>query len=313
MKNQNYLLLFMLTITSCWQQKESYDATGTFESEEILVSSEIPGKIIQLTLNEGDTIGAGNVAAIMDTVQLQLQIEQLQSSIQALYGKTLNVMPQIKLIKDQLEVQKIQLSSLQKEKTRFENLVKSDAATKKQLDDIISQMDVLMQQMNVSQQQLKVQSNTTGTQNRSILSEQEPLEKRIAVLRDQIKRATILNPVNGTILTIYAKESEVVLPGKPIYKIADLKNMTLRAYVSGNQLSSIKLGQEVSIFTDNGGKKMKEYKGIITWISDKAEFTPKTIHTKEERVNLVYAIKVSVENDGYLKLGMYGEIRLNKQ
>lgn len=313
MKNLNYLLLFMSTITSCWQQKESYDATGTFESEEILVSSEIPGKIIQLTLNEGDTIGAGKVAAIMDTVQLQLQIEQLQSSIQALYGKTLNVMPQIKLIKDQLEVQKIQLSSLQKEKTRFENLVKSDAATKKQLDDINSQMDVLKQQMNVSQQQLKVQSNTTGTQNRSILSEQEPLERRIAVLRDQIKRATIHNPVNGTILTIYAKESEVVLPGKPIYKIADLKNMTLRAYVSGNQLSSIKLGQELSIFTDNGGKKMKEYKGIITWISDKAEFTPKTIHTKEERVNLVYAIKVSVENDGYLKLGMYGEIRLNKQ
>ncbi len=143
MKNQNYLLILTLTITSCWQQKDSFDATGTFESEEILVSSEIPGKIIQLTVSEGDTIGIGNVAAILDTVQLQLQIEQLQSSISALSGKTLNVKPQIKLIEDQLEVQKIQLNSLQKERTRFENLVKSDAATKKQLDDILSQMDVL--------------------------------------------------------------------------------------------------------------------------------------------------------------------------
>ena len=313
MKNPFYLFLVVVIFTSCWQKKDNFEATGTFESEEILVSAEIPGRIIKLSVHEGDTIDAGILSVVIDTVPLQLQIDQLHSSIRALYGKTLNVKPQIKLIRDQLEVQKVQLASLQREKTRFVNLVKSDAATRKQLDDILSQIDILEQQMNVSQQQVEVQSNTTGTQNRGILSEEEPLAKRIQVLLDQKNRAKILNPIDGTVLSIYAKESEVVAPGKPIYKIADMKHMILRAYISGNQLSSFKLGQEVSIYTDNGGDQMKEYKGVVSWISDKAEFTPKTIHTKEERVNLVYAIKVSVENDGYLKLGMYGEIRVNIQ
>ena len=181
--------------------------------------------------------------------------------------------------------------------------------TDKQLDDINNQIDVLNKQIKVTEQQIKVQETATGTQNNSILSETNPLRKSVDQIREQIKRASIVNPVAGTVITKYALAGEITTAGKALYKIGDLSQVTLRAYITGSQLSQVKLNQQVKVMVDDGAKKYKDYEGTITWISDKAEFTPKTIQTKDERANLVYAIKIRVKNDGYLKIGMYGEVK----
>jgi HlyD family secretion protein len=187
--------------------------------------------------------------------------------------------------------------------------VQADAATPKQLDDIEAQINVLNGQMKVTRRQMKVQETNIATQNRSILSEEKPLAKRAEVLGDQANRGKIINPINGTVLTRYAYAGEMIGAGKAIYKIADLSNLTLRAYITGDQLSQVKLGQPVQVYVDSGAKHYRNYAGKVTWISDKAEFTPKTIQTKNERANQVYAVKILVKNDGYLKIGQYGEIR----
>ncbi|RYZ23030.1 MAG: HlyD family efflux transporter periplasmic adaptor subunit [Sphingobacteriales bacterium] len=212
----------------------------------------------------------------------------------------------------QLSVQQSRVANLDHERKRVENLLRQDAATGKQLDDINFQLESARKELLVTQQQIKVQQNNVSTQNRSVLSEGKPLSKRVAQLDDQLKRAAIVNPINGVVTTKYAEEGEYTSPGKALYKIADLSVLTLRAYITGGQLSQAKLNQAVKVWIDNGPDKYKEYAGTITWISDKAEFTPKTIQTKDERANLVYAIKVKVKNDGYLKIGMYGEIGLQK-
>jgi HlyD family secretion protein len=205
------------------------------------------------------------------------------------------------------------LANLQKEKARTENLIKADAATTKQLDDISNQIDMLNRQIAVTEQQIKVQLNNTSTQNRSILSEQPALEKRAAQIADQLERSTVINPISGTVLTKYAEAGEVTAPGKALYKIANLSEIKLRAYITGDQLSQLKLQQAVTVQVDDGAKAFKTYKGTVSWISSKAEFTPKTIQTKDERANLVYAIKINVPNDGTLKIGMYGEVLFAQQ
>jgi HlyD family secretion protein len=248
----------------------------------------------------------------VDATNIDLQQQQVEASIHALNEKTANVNPQVELLQNQLAVQQSQLDNLLHERTRIENLLKSDAATPKQLDDINSQIDVVKKSMAVTQQQINVKKNDIATQNRSILSEAEPLKKRVAQLEDQQQRANIVNPVTGTVITKYAEAGEITSSGKALYKIADLSELNLRAYVTGVQLPAIKLGQQVKVMIDQGEKKYKEYTGNIIWISDKAEFTPKTIQTKEERANLVYAIKVKVKNDGFLKIGMYGEVKLSQ-
>ena len=206
-------------------------------------------------------------------------------------------------------MQQSQLNNLEHERARTERLVKADAATGKQLDDIIAQIDVVRKQMNVTQQQINVQNNITGTQNRSVMSEKHPLEKRVAQLEQQLSKSQVINPINGVVLMKYAQQGEVTSPGKALYKVADLSYLTLRAYITGTQLPEVKLNQVITVLVDKGPKDYKKYSGTISWISDKAEFTPKTIQTKEERANMVYAIKVKVKNDGYLKIGMYGEIK----
>jgi HlyD family secretion protein len=243
-------------------------------------------------------------------LNINLQQEQVEATINALNEKTADASPQVQLLQNQLAVQQSQLDNFLHEKTRIENLIKADAATGKQLDDVNAQIDVVRKTMGVTQQQINVQKNNIATQNRSILSEAEPLRKRIAQLKDQERRANIVNPVSGTVITKYAETGEITSAGKALYKIADLSELNLRAYLTGIQLPKIKLGQTVKVMIDDGAKKFKEYSGTITWISDKAEFTPKTIQTKEERANLVYAIKVKVKNDGFLKIGMYGEVKL---
>jgi HlyD family secretion protein len=267
------------------------------------------GKLISLGIQEGMLLTGDSIIGMVDSKNISLQQEQVEASIRSLDEKTFNAGPQVKLLQDQLAVQQSQLNSLEHERTRIGNLVKADAATGKQLDDINAQIEVASKQLLVTKQQVNVQLQNVATQNRGILSEANPLKKRVAQLKDQAQRANIINPITGTVITKYAEQGEITSAGKALYKIADLSTLNLRAYITGVQLSQIKLGQTVRVLIDDGAKKYKEYTGVITWVSDKAEFTPKTIQTKEERANLVYAIKVKVKNDGYLKIGMYGEVK----
>ncbi len=314
MKNLNLVIVIAGSIlASCNQNGNDFDASGTFEADEVIVSSMQPGKILYLNVEEGMSLAKDSVVGLVDPENLKLQQEQVEESIKALNAKTVEVAPQVQLLQNQLTVQQSQLDNLMHEQKRIENMIKSDAATGKQLDDINAQIDLVKKQMTVTYQQINVQRSNVATQNRSVLSEAAPMEKRVDQLKDLVKKTEILNPINGTVITKYAEAGEVTTLGKALYKIADLSELNLRAYVTGVQLPAIKLNQIVKVMIDEGAKKYKEYSGTIVWISDKAEFTPKTIQTKEERANLVYAIKVKVQNDGYLKIGMYGEVKLNPQ
>lgn len=304
---------FSLLIFSCTNKTMQHDASGTFETDEVIVSSEESGKLTSFNVQEGDELKKDCVVAHIDAVPISLQQEQVQASINALNQQLVDPKPHIKLLKDQLDVQKQQMDKLLTEKQRTVNLVNAGAATTKQLDDINSQIDVLQKQMKVTQQQINVEKNQIATQNRSILSQAKPLEKQIATLKNRESKTDVVNPITGTVLTKYAMEGEIVGAGKPLYSIANLSTLTLKSYITGAQLSQVKLGQQVKVYVDSTNDSYKEYNGVITWISDKAEFTPKTIQTKDERANLVYAIKIQVKNDGYLKIGMYGEVKLSPQ
>lgn len=304
-----YVSILSALIIGCDWNNHVSDASGTFEADEVIVSSEVPGKILLLNLDEGSILAKDSVVGIIDSVPLLLQKAQVEATIGALREKTMDVRPQVKLLQDQITVQKAQLDNALYEKARTERLIKADAATTKQLDDLNTQIDVLQKQIAVNEQQIKVQETTTGTQNSTVLSEYKPLKKSVAQIDDQLRRANITNPINGTVLTKYAMAGEVTSAGKALYKIADLSVITLRVYITGTQLAQVKLNQQVTVLVDSNATKYRKYTGIITMISDKAEFTPKTIQTKDERANLVYAIKIHVKNDGYLKIGMYGEVK----
>lgn len=305
------IILTLLFFISCKNNKNEFDASGTFEAVETIVSAEASGKILQFNVKEGQQLAKDSMVGYIDPVNIGLQKEEVISSINALKKKTTDVAPQVKLLQTQLSVQRSQLQHLQHEQQRTQNLLKQDAATQKQLDDMNAQVDVAKKQIDVTQQQINVQQNNIATQNRSILSESQPLQKRAEQLQYQENKTKIINPVQGVVLTKYAEEYEVTAPGKPLYKIADLSTIILRAYVTGNQFANIKLNQSVKVLVDDGTNNYRQYTGTIEWISDKAEFTPKTIQTKDERANLVYAIKIRVKNDGYLKIGMYGEVKFS--
>ncbi len=308
---QVLLIATIFMLASCSNKDSQFDAQGTFEADETIVSSELPGKLLSFKVQEGDVLKQGDTIGKVDAENLNLQKQQVDASISSLSQKTADVAPQVKLLEDQLAVQQTQLSNLQHEKERVQRLLQRDAATGKQLDDINYQIEAAQKQLAVTRQQIEVQKNNVNTQNRSVLSESAPLQKRAAQLQDQVQRSLIINPINGTVITKYAEQGEVTASGKALYKIADLSTITLRAYITGSQLPQIKLGQQVTVYIDNGKKEYKTYTGNVTWVSDKAEFTPKTIQTKEERANLVYAIKIKMKNDGYLKIGMFGEVKLN--
>jgi HlyD family secretion protein len=303
------LLLLTLLAVSCKDNTPDTDASGVFESDEVIVSAEQNGKLLSFPIHEGDSLQKGTIVGNIDIRNILLQKEQVQASIKALSQKTTNPQPQIELVKKQLAVQEAQLAQQQREKTRTENLLKADAATQKQLDDINSQIDQLQKQIAVSRQQIALDNSNIATQNRSIYSEQDPMEKSAAFYQDQIDKGRVVNPVAGTVLTKYALEGEMTTIGKALYKIANIDTLNLRAYVTGAQLTSIRLGQTVKVYTDDGAKHYRQYSGQVFWISDKSEFTPKTIQTKDERANLVYALKIRVKNDGLLKIGMYGEVK----
>lgn len=279
---------------SCNQEDQQADASGSFEATETIVSAEGSGKLISFSTTEGSIVKAGEVLGYIDTAQLHFRKEQLIYSIQAILSKRPDAAVQLSTINTQLE-------TAHREKERISRLYKAEAATSKQLDDINAQIDLLKTQYQSLQSSLKITEQ-------SLRSETLPLKSQLAQVKDQIQNCIIKNPVNGTILTLYARQDEVVMPGKALYKVADLSSLILRAYITADQLSLIKLGQKVTVRIDAGKDEFKNYEGTLSWISDQSEFTPKTIQTKEERANLVYAIKVSVKNDGFIKSGMYGEL-----
>jgi HlyD family secretion protein len=309
-------------IFGCNGDQTQSDASGTFEATEVIIASEANGRILQLDVREGGLLEKNTVVGQIDPSGITLQKEQASSSVDALQQKTNNAAPQVEVLQaqyktqqKQIAVQQAQLAVLQKEQIRFSNLVAAQAAPAKQLDDINGQINVLEEQIAASRSQLQVlqsqvaaQQQTVSIQNRSILSENKPLESRVAILQDQLNKTKIINPMKGTVIAKYADANEFTTVGKPLYKIADLSTMQLRAYISGDQLAQVKLMDTVKIIVDDGKKSYRHLIGQICWISDKAEFTPKTIQTKNERANLVYAIKINVPNDGYLKIGMYGEV-----
>ncbi len=302
-----------MVFASCNGNKINYNASGNFEADEVIVSAQQTGQLLSFSVNEGDLLKEGAIVGQIDMSVQQLQKEQTEASIASLKQKTGSAINQVNVAKKQLSSQQTQLDNLYREKERSQNLVKADAAPRKQLDDINAQIDQLQKQMAVTREQINLYQSNTATQNRSILSEKAPLEKAAQQLQVQIDRGQIVNPITGKVLTSYALKGEMAVLGKPLYKIANTDTLFLRAYITGNQLSSIKTGQEVQVRVDQGEKEYKSYPGTIVWISEKSEFTPKTIQTKEERANLVYAIKVRVKNDGYLKIGMYSEVFFNNK
>ena len=302
------LIFSLITVASCNNNQHSFDATGNFEAVEVLVSPEIAGKILELHLEEGQLIPADSVVAIIDAAGIALQREQVEASLEALSDKTSRVQPQVELLLQQRAVQQSRLDYLHQELRRLEKLYAKDAATGKQVDDLKASIEQLQEEMKVTAQQIKVQQDQVATQNRAVLSEHKPLSKRIDQLTDQLNRSKVVNPIQGTVIAKYVEAGEMASPGKPLYKIADLTQLILRAYISGDQLALAKLGEPVRVWIDEGNKGYRELPGTLQWISDKAEFTPKTIQTRNERANLVYAIKVLVPNDGTLKLGMYAEM-----
>jgi HlyD family secretion protein len=301
----------LLFIISCASKHTGNDASGNFEADEVIVSAQQTGELLSFGIQEGDSLQAGQVVGQIDVTIPKLEKEQTEARIMALHSRTSSPDDQNDLVKKQLAVQEAQLDQQIKERTRTENLVKSDAATRKQLDDINAQVDQMQKQIFVTRQQLKVNAYNSTTQNSGILSEKAPLEKTVAQYQEQINKGRILNPIRGIVLTRYALRGEMAITGKPLYKIANTDTLYLKAYLTGDKLSQVKIGQPVEVRIDQGKTGYKKYTGTITWISPKSEFTPKTIQTKNERANLVYAMKVRVKNDGYLKIGMYGEVNWN--
>jgi HlyD family secretion protein len=295
MKNIFYTIVIVTLIASCSSNKNKYDASGTFEADETIISAEVSGVIRQLDAEEGQQLKSGQVLGYIDSVQLYLKKKQLTAQIKTAISQRPDIAKQLAVLSQQL-------ITAQKEQARISNLLKAEAATQKQMDDANAQVEIL-------QKQIEAQKSSLNITSESISQQANPLQVQIEQVNDQLERSKIINPVDGTVLNKYAEANEMVTAGKPLYKIADLSTLILRAYITGDQLSSVKISQQVKILVDTADNKSREYSGIIEWISDKAEFTPKTIQTKDERANLVYAMKIRVKNDGYLKIGMYADVK----
>ena len=289
-------LAIVLFMFGCGHKKGNYDASGSFEAVETLVSAQANGQIEAFNVIEGQQLTTNTEVGYIDTIQLHLKKEQLLASMKAIDSRSYNVALQIAAIKQQISKQQMELE-------RFKNLVKSNAANQKQVDDIQASIDLL-------QRQLAAQTETLQNTNSSISSEIKSLGIQVEQVEDLIRKSIISSPIDGTVLAKYVEKGEIAVQGRALFKVADINTMYLRAYITADQLDKMKLNQTVNVFTDFGKKEMREYKGTITWISDKAEFTPRTILTKNERANLVYAVKIAVKNDGFIKIGMYGEVRI---
>jgi len=287
-----------LLLVSCHSKNGTSDASGTFEATEVIVSAQATGTILNFKVEEGQDLKAGATIGFIDTIQLDLRKKQLLATIQASQTRKPDVEVQLAALEQQI-------ATARSEKRRVENLVKANAANQKQLDDLNAQIEVLTKQLVATRTTLE--SSTSG-----INKESSALKIQVDQINDQLRRSYISSPIYGTLLVKYAETGELAIQGKSLFKVADMSRMILRVYVTADQLSKLKLGQTVDINAELGTTDNKAYKGIVTWISAKSEFTPKTIQTRDERANLVYAVKVAVKNDGTLKIGMYGGIHFSK-
>ena len=283
-------------LAGCGEKDKDYDATGTFEATEVTVSAEQTGKLMMFDITEGDKIEGGSQVGLIDTVQLYLKARQMGATKLVYSAQKPETQKQIAATRQQI-------AKARQEVNRYTLLVKEDAANRKLLDDAKSQLLVL-------ERQLEAQTSSLNTSTKSLNAQMGTVDVEKLQIADQLQKCHILSPISGTVLDKYAEPGEFATIGKPLFKIADTDNMYLRAYITSDQLRSVKIGQQVKVFSDYGGGNRKEYRGTVTWISDKSEFTPKTILTDDERADLVYAIKIAVKNDSYIKIGMYGEVKL---
>ena len=299
MKSRNLLGLCSLLalFSACGNGAPKYDATGTFETTEVLVSAEASGRLLYFDIEEGMLLKAGEEVGVVDTVQLYLKKLQLEASLKSVEEQRPDILKQVAATKEQI-------SAAQRERNRVANLLKVGAANQKQLDDAEDQLEVL-------RKQLVAQNSTLSNSHQSLTWQSSSVGIQVAQVEDQLKKCHITSPITGTVLAKYAEAGELTAMGTPLFKVADTEQIYLRAYITSEQLSQVKLGQKVTVFSDYGTDEHKQYPGVVTWISDTSEFTPKTILTKNERANLVYAVKIAVHNDGLLKIGMYGGVEFS--
>ncbi len=287
--------MMLVSMVACSGRDAGHDATGVFEATEVIVSAEQTGRLMFFNVEEGAKLAKGQQVGLIDTVQLQLRAMRLGATKEAYASQRPDV-------ETQVAVTRQQLAKAAQEVRRYSALVRDDAANRKQLEDAENNVRVLRRQLAAQTSEL---NNTTGSLNRQM--DAAEIERR--QVAEQLRKCHISSPIGGTVLDKYAEAGEYATPGKPLFKVADVSDMTLRTYVTAPQLTSIKIGQKVKVYADCGEGGSREYRGVVTWIADKAEFTPKTIQTRDERANLVYAVKVKVKNaDGLIKIGMYGEV-----
>lgn len=286
-------------LSACGNGTPDYDATGTFEATEVIVSAEAAGKLLQLEVEEGTRLKAGEEVGLVDTVQLYLKKLQLEASMKSVESQRPDLAKQIAATKQQI-------TTAQREKKRVENLLAAGAANQKQLDDWDAQVTLLQRQLIAQESSLMKSTNSLTEQGNSV-------GIQVAQVEDQLNKCHIQSPIEGTVLAKYAEAGELASVGKPLFKVGEVDRMYLRAYVTSEQLSQVKLGDKVTVYSDYGNSEQKAYPGVVTWISDRSEFTPKTILTKNERASLVYAVKIAVKNDGSLKIGMYGGVVWKKE
>lgn len=283
-----------LMMVACGENEKAYDATGTFEATETTVFAEQSGALLSFNITEGNEVGQDSEVGVIDTTQTWLKIQQLEVTKEVYQSQKPDMERQIAATRQQL-------SKARHEEQRYKDLVADGAAPSKLLDDATSQVQVL-------QRQLDAQISSLSTNSRALDKQTAAAEVQVNQLKEMLRKCHIVTPTKGTVLEKYVERGEFVTVGKPLFKIADTETVFLRAYVTSAQLKSIKLGQKVKVFADYGDQQKKEYEGTVAWISSRSEFTPKTILTDDERADLVYAVKIAVKNDSYIKIGMYGEV-----
>lgn len=294
MATKSLFLVIIVCFISCINNNHDADAYGVFEATEIIVSSENNGKLLSFHVSEGQTYQKGEEIGCIDTFQLHLQIQQLESTIRATLASRPDIPSQINTLQSKLQ-------TLEKERARITTLVEANAATTKQLDDVNAEIEI-------TRSQIAATKSTLNTQSSAILENVEAMRFQLLQLEDAMEKCKIKAPITGTVLKKYIEPNELAFQGKPLFKIADITNMFIKVYVTEDMLSSIKLGQKAEIHIDMEDMQSKSYTGTVQWISAKAEFTPKMIQTKNERVNMVYAVKIAFSNDGSAKIGMPGDV-----
>ena len=297
MKGNRFLLLAAVSaiFSACGNNETTTDASGVFEATEVIVSAKMGGEIKSLQIEEGIELQPNVPVGYIDTTQLVLKREQLVATLSATDSRKLDESRQLASLHQQI-------ANLKTEQARFEKLVKANAASQKQLDDINYKLDVLDKQLSATSEQI-------GSANTSLSGQSEGIIAQIKQIDDQLENCVVSSPIKGVVLSKYAQQGEFAGMGRPLFKIGDIGNLKLRAYITASQLTTLKIGQQVKVYADLGEDEQKEYEGVVSWISSEAEFTPKTIQTRDERSNLVYAIKIAVKNDGTIKRGMYGDVK----